>query len=364
MGARVRHIVTILLSLIVGGVFIFSGFVKSVDPVGTSIFVDKYLATYSLEALSPMALTIAVVLGAVELLLGIMLVSGAYRSRAAFAATIFLALFTIITLLSATILPIGDCGCFGDAVKLTPWQTFAKNVVLLPMASLLWWLSRKGGCCRFSLMITVVALLLALGVNLIALRFLPLIDFMPYKVGVNLREQIGRTYVAEEVSVRSVLLFRDLTTGESVEFAADAVECWEDENLEYLDAYTVHDEVQSATTSDFRIYDCEGNDVTMSLLEREGSVVWLCVNDATALEGRRLDAAMRVAKSKPIVVTSADIESVESMLGLPCYGMDAMTLRSFIRADVGVVIVDDGVIAHKYDVRDYQSAMFRINILM
>jgi hypothetical protein len=52
------------------------------------------------------------------------------------------------------------------------------------------------------------------------------------------------------------------------------------------------------------------------------------------------------------------------MLGLPCYGMDAMTLRSFIRADVGVVIVDDGVIAHKYDVRDYQSAMFRIDILM
>lgn len=363
MEARVRHIATILLSLIVGGVFIFSGFVKSVDPVGTSIFVEKYLATYSLEALIPLALIIAVVLGAVELMLGIMLVVGAYRSRAAFGATLFLVIFTIITLLSATILPIGDCGCFGDAVKLTPWQTFAKNLVLLPLAFALWWLSRRGVCCRYSLVTTLVALLFAAGVNLIALRFLPLIDFLPYKVGVELREEVSRVYSVEDELDRSVLLFRDITTGESVEFSADATECWEDANLEYVDAYMVHEKPPQMTFSDFKVYDADGNDVTLSLLERKGSVVWLCINDVDALNGRRLSAAKRVVDEKTIIISSESAERVGDLLGMPCYAMDAMTLRSFIRADVGIVVISDGVIAHKCDVRDFQQAMFNLSVL-
>lgn len=353
MGARVRHIATILLSLIVGGTFVFSGFVKSVDPVGTSIFVEKYLATYSLEVLMPISLAIAVVLGAVELMLGIMLFAGAYRSRVACGATLFLAIFTIITLLSATILPIGDCGCFGDAVKLTPWQTFYKNLLLLPMSMLLWWLSRREGDSGWSIEIFILSLLFAFGVNGIALRFLPLIDFMPYKVGLNLRDEVTAVDEAENNSVRSVLLFENLTTGQRVEYPSDAVDCWMDDNLEYVDAYAVHDEVEPMTFADFRVYDAKGEDVTMAILEREGSVVWLCVNSVDALDGMRLKAALSIDDDDIIVVTSGDVAHVASILNRPCYAMDTMTLRSFIRSDVGVVVITDGVISLKRDVRDY-----------
>lgn len=353
MSARVRHIATILLSLIIGGTFIFSGFVKSVDPVGTSIFVEKYLATYSLEVLMPMAILIAVVLGAMELMLGILLFVGAYRSRAACGATLFLAIFTIITLLSATILPIGDCGCFGDAVKLTPWQTFYKNIALLPMSVALWLLSRREGSGRWSIEVLVLSSLFALGVNCVALRFLPLIDFMPYKVGLNLRDEVAAVNEAESSSVRSVLLFENIATGESVEYPSDAVDCWMDENLEYIDAYTIHDDVEPMTYDDFRVYNAESEDITISLLEREGSVVWLCINSVDALDGIRLKAAKSILDDSSVIVTSSDAGRVTSILDKPCYAIDAMTLRSFIRAAVGVVVIDDGVISLKRDVRDY-----------
>lgn len=358
MDARVRHIATIILSLIVGGTFVFSGFVKSVDPVGTSIFVEKYLATYSLEMLMPWALAIAVVLGAVELLLGLLLVAGAYRKHTAMCATLFLLVFTIITLLSATILPIGDCGCFGDAVKLTPWETFVKNLVLLPMAVVLWLLCRKRTSNRYSLDVLVVAVLLSFGVNGVALRFLPLVDFLPYKEGVDLRTEVQRVHDAESNAVRSVLCFENVATGERVEYPADAIDCWMDENLEYVDAYAVRDEIDEMTFDDFRVYDAEGTETTLSLLAREGSVVWLCVGDADALQGSRLRAAQETVRSTHpshlVVITSDDMAKVSSLLDTPCYAIDAMTLCSFIRASVGVVVITNGVIDYKRDIRDYR----------
>ena len=165
-----------------GALFVFSGFVKSADPVGTSVFVEKYLATYSMEWLLPASLYIAVALGVVEMVLGAMLVLRLMLRRALFLTTLFLAIFTVVTLLSATLLPIGDCGCFGDAVKLTPWQTFLKNVVMLPVAVWLYRGSDKGLIVRRDAVWLSALFVVAIAINVYAIRHLPLIDFMPYKV--------------------------------------------------------------------------------------------------------------------------------------------------------------------------------------
>ena len=188
MNPRAKHIGLIALRWLLGGVFIFSGLVKCVAPVGTSVFVEKYLATYSLEALLPLSLGIAVALAVVEVAMGILLVIGVLRRYVSLAATLFLLLFTIITLLSATVLPIGDCGCFGDAVKLTPWQTFLKNIVLLPMAIVVWRNSEvEQPRWRRVAIVMIVVVALPLAINLYSLRYLPVADFMPYKLGVDLR---------------------------------------------------------------------------------------------------------------------------------------------------------------------------------
>ena len=231
MNPRAKHIGLIALRWLLGGVFIFSGLVKCVDPVGTSVFVDKYLATYSLEALLPLSLGIAVALAVVEVAMGILLVIGVLRRYISLAATLFLLLFTIITLLSATVLPIGDCGCFGDAVKLTPWQTFLKNIVLLPMAIVVWRNSEAEQLkWRRVAIVMMVVVALPLAINLYSLRYLPLVDFMPYKLAVDLRSEVQRERDSE--SVRSILIFENSATGEVVEFPAEDTSCWADPNLE------------------------------------------------------------------------------------------------------------------------------------
>ena len=356
VGGGLRYISINIATWIVGLTFIFSGFVKSVDPVGTSIFVEKYLATYGLESLISWALPMGVVLGAVELMLGLMLVTGAYRKVALMATAILLVIFSVVTLLSATILPIGDCGCFGDAVKLSPWQTFGKNVVLLPMTLGAWILSRRDSSARHSMELTVVIALFALILNLTSLRFQPLIDFLPYKVGVNLREEVERVYDAEANAVVVYLQFRDKSTGEIVDLPSNDPRCWSEEYDDYVDSYTATQSADMSPFADFRLYASDG-DATLQLLQREGRMIWITIFDADALQGSRLRAVRRIVEAYPndvVTITSADVNRVSSIVDVPCYAIDAMTLRSLIRSKVGVVVVDGGVIAGKWDVRDYE----------
>lgn len=339
-----------------GAIFLFSGFVKSADPVGTSVFVEKYLATYHMEWLLPTSLYIAVALGVVEMVLGAMLILRLMLRRALLITTIFLAIFTLITLLSATLLPIGDCGCFGDAVKLTPWQTFLKNVVMLPVAV---WLYR--GCeaqpiVRRDIVWLGVLVVAAVGINVYAVRHLPLIDFMPYKVGLDLRSAVDAERRAEAESVRNVLLFRDKTTGEMREFDDTDTACWMDDNLEYVDAYVRHEAQAVMQFSDFRIYDARSEECSMELLQRDGRYAWLLIRDYDALNSDSMRAIERLRMAYPdtyiIVIAANDRLAVEMLLGIPCYEMDAMTMRSMMRAEVGVVVIDSGVIIDKRSFRD------------
>ena len=355
MAVDIKHISLQALRWLLGGVFLFSGLVKCVDPVGTSIFVEKYLATYSLEAMLHLSLPLAILLATVEVMLGIMLIVGVLRKYVVVATTIFLSLFTLITLLSATLLPIGDCGCFGDAVKLTPWQTFAKNVVLLPAAIWLWRNTddRPHAWGRVAI-IVVVAVALPMAINLYSLRYLPLVDFMPYKLGVDLRSEVASERDGE--SVRSILIFKDAITGKVVEFPAEDTSCWLNPSLEYVDARTESTASMAGEFADFRVYNRDNEDVTLDLLNKRGRVAWLCINDAEALEGTRLKYVETLFDAYPaeaIVVLSASNRAyVSKRLGCDVYTIDAMTLRSIVRADVGVVVINDGVIEYKADIRD------------
>lgn len=355
MNPKVIHIGLVVLRWMLGVVFIFSGLVKCVDPVGTSVFVDKYLATYSLEALLPLSLTIAVSLAVVEVAMGILLIIGVLKRYVALASTIFLALFTIITLLSATVLPIGDCGCFGDAVKLTPWQTFLKNLVLLPMAVAVWRSSEtERPKWRRVAIIMAVSVLLPLAINLYALRYLPLVDFMPYKVGVDLRHEVQTERDGEQVE--SILIFMNNANGEVVEFSAEDLSCWTNPDLEYLDARTVSASTKAGKFADFRVYNRDNEDVALDMLSKPGRVAWLCVNDTEALTGLRLDYTRRLLDAYPpqamVIVTTSNVAYVSCLLKRDAYIMDAMTLRSMMRADIGVVVINDGVIEFKADIRD------------
>lgn len=347
----VKHISLNLLRWLFGAVFLFSGLTKAVDPVGTSVFVEKYLMTYGLDALLESALPIAIALATVELALGIAVVVNLFHRATLRVALLFVAIFTIITLLSATVLPIGDCGCFGDAVKLSPWATFWKNIALLVVAVVLVKYDNEEYATSLTqIVVCLVGLLFALGINLYALRHQPLVDFLPYKVGTDLRTAVAeeRAKAAENIK----LVFEDKTTGEERLFASTDSDCWLDANLEYVDVR--QEAVPDAKFADFAIYDAEGNDVSTALLEQEGRTAWLCVASLDAVDNERERGITSLLEQYPAhaikVLTSAECSG--EMFGLECYKVDAMTLRSMMRSEIGVIIINSGVVELKADIRD------------
>lgn len=353
MSLKYQHICFVALRWLLGATFIFSGFVKSVDPVGASIFVEKYLATYSLEALLPMALPVAIALGALELLLGLMVILRAMERYLYSLCFGLMVVFTLITLLSATLLPIGDCGCFGNAVMLTPWGTLLKNVVLLGVVYVLWRGRPQRAIFRRDYIILFAALFVSVGLNLYTLRYLPLIDFLPYKVGTDLRDSVTRERAAEEESLRNILICRNPQTGELREFDANDTSWYE---WDVVDTRVEGGATADMTFSDFRIYDAAGGEHSLELLWRDGRVAWLCISDCAKLAGERLKGVERLFAHYPseqiVVLSSDDCEAVATKLGVECYAVDAMTLRSMMRAAVGVIVLDDGVVEFKSDIRD------------
>lgn len=335
---------------VLGAVFSFSGIVKCVDPVGTSVFVEKYLATFSLDLLLPLALPIAVLLSVVEFVLGQLLLNERPHRITAVVTLVIMSLFTVVTLLNATILPIGDCGCFGDAIRLTPLQTLLKNIALLPLSVLMLVGARRG---RFNYLGTIIALVISLGVCLYALRHQPLIDFMPYRKGVNISSEILRERELAQEQTTTLLVFRT-AEGEELLFASSDTECWLRDDIEFVESRTEVAIAEPLPFAEFVITNSEGEDVTLELLASHADAKILCISSLESLSGRRLEAVRELlrADDSVVVLTSADVAKMHEILGVEPYSLDAMTLRSFIRSRVGVVELRDGVITHKCDIRD------------
>lgn len=353
MGLNFANVGLTALRWALGYTFIFSGVVKCVDPVGTAIFVEKYLATYSLEALLPLSLTIAIVLSVVEFALGCLITDRLFSRVVSTITLSLVTLFTIVTLLSATLLPIGECGCFGNAIELTPWQTFFKNVVLLVMAFVVW-RSERGEELKINYLSLIFAVAVPLIINIYALRHLPIIDFMPYDEGRNLREEVLKERAEERDAVRSMLKFRSVTTNEEHLFDSTDSACWMDEDLEFVEAVTISEEVADLTYNDFHLYTSEGEDVTESLLQRSGRVVLLCINDCeiSGAQMRGIEQLRKCYGDENIVILSASKVNAEWCRGIEQMSIDAMTLRSMMRADIGVVVLCDGVVESKANIRD------------
>lgn len=178
---------------LLGGTFIFSGFVKAVDPYGTFYKLQDYLTAFGIIGWFPSALLffVGILLAAVEFCVGVYMFLGIRKTVSAWLALLLMLFMTPLTLYLAIADPVSDCGCFGDAVVLTNWQTFGKNVVLLLAAvSVFRWhrevvrfISRK---TEWVFSMYTIVFVFALGVY--CQHNLPVIDFRPYRIGVNIKQ--------------------------------------------------------------------------------------------------------------------------------------------------------------------------------
>lgn len=359
------HICRVILAV----VFIFSGFVKSVDPWGTALKVNEYLSIYGLEELMPASMVFSIWLCGAELMMGLMLMFKVRIRLISIFAFVSMIFFTCLTFLSATWLPVEDCGCFGEAVKLSAWATFAKNAVMLPLAFVVWWRYRPDKIFAFSkreIVLTAVFFSVGMGVGTYCYRHLPLIDYLPYKIGVNIGEEMRRS--AEGVSGEVIVVCRNLKTDEVREFDLRSTE-WQDESVwEWVDTRSSDDFENvkvEAIVDEFSVRDAEG-DATDEIVNAEGRLYILCITRfdkvGRACE-RRMGGLVRRAAAEgaavvcltPDYLDGVTFRSFDGCEPVRCLNIDATVMKTMLRAHNGVIVLDDGTIVDKRNCRDIEA---------
>lgn len=221
---KIKTSLDYVLRFIFGSVFLFSGFVKTVDPMGTAYKIEEYMNVFGFQFLVDFAgwlpLMLSILLCVLEFMVGAMMFLHIYRRPARIIATCFMVFFTITTLIDALTNKVTDCGCFGDAVKLTNWQTFWKNVALdvVLVGIFLFDTKKKEDYSRLAPCISLIAILL--GITIFSIRnimYEPVIDFRPWKIGNKMAPTID-----EQQPPITYATYKNIKTGEEKEFSMAA----------------------------------------------------------------------------------------------------------------------------------------------
>ncbi len=342
-----------------GLIFIGSGFVKAIDPWGTAIKVDEYIQIYGLESLRSISMWISIWLSCAELLMGCMLTFKVRIRFVSIFALLSMSSFTVVSLLSATVLPVEDCGCFGAAIRLTPWQTFYKNLLLLPMAFVIWYRYRPDKIFSFKkleLFLATTFFFISMGIGLYCYRHLPLIDFLPYRVGVNLPKAIEDAKKMGVGDVETILVYRNINTGKLREFGINDEQWHDSTKWKWVETKTITEEPTiMPLISEFSLVDADNKDVTMELITAEGVLNMLFVTSLDLSISNR-DCFVRLLKfakeatsrgERVICVTPDTLDSNGCYFGIEGYNIDPTTMKTVLRANTGLFRLRDGVIERK-----------------
>jgi len=353
------------IRIFLGLVFIFSSVVKGIDPVGTSYRVEDYLLVYGWTSLVPYALWIAFLVIFSEFLIGIAFLFNIFIRTASEAMFLMLIFFTVVTYLDARYNMVTDCGCFGDAVKLTNWQTFYKNIVLVFLNLLFLWghgkIRRKKP--KFLPQFLMLAFLGAgfLGFMFYNLNHLPIVDFRNWKTGRNMitnTVQKAKTYVT----------YQNKKTGEKKEFLFPDYP-WRDtawmSRWRFVSQRTVNPEVTKKYN--LIIEDSIGNDRTKAIIENPGFQFILVSFDMNLADAGGLKEAAALSKFlnekgvSMILVTATDQKTVRNLekqygLKIPVFQADETDLKAMIRSNPGLLLLHNGVILKKWNYHDFPDS--------
>lgn len=367
-----------LFRLIVGVTFLFSGFVKAVDPLGFTYKIEDYLIELGLTGFFPLALPVAIFMVTAEFALGVFLLLGVYRKWTVRLIMLFMLFFTPLTLWIAIANPVEDCGCFGDAFVISNWQTFYKNIILLAGAILLL-LKWEQISPLFSRKMAPVAGLLTLlfGVlfSLHNVYRLPVFDFRPYKVGANIPQQM---FVDPEKADVLETVFIYSKDGIEQEFTEENYP-WNDSTWTFVDMKTkLVKEGEKPAIEDFALealyYDEAtdswdiGGDITDIILS-EPSYTFLMVSYSLEKMGlkhlERFREVHRYAGENGysfylLTSSSADVVGEweqHHRTGFQFCHADERVLKTMIRANPGLMLLKEGTVAGKWDGRNALRAI-------
>lgn len=357
--------ITQIARIFVGFLFIISGLIKLNDPVGFSFKLDEYFseAVFNLPFLQPLALSLAVILVIAEVILGVLLLIGFKKKFTLWSLFLMILFFTFLTFYSAYFNKVTDCGCFGDALKLTPWQSFGKDVVLLVLILILFAGQKyilpifKSSGLNYAVSIITLMLCGYLGYHV--LNHLPVIDFRAYKVGTNIRK--GMEIPDGAPKSEYDIIFKYKVDGVEKEFKMDELA-----NLPANAEFVSREEKLLVKGYEPPIHDFfiekDGENYLDQFLEEPKLLMFVSYNlDLASEEGlSKLNEISKQAKDKGyqvIALTASNIETItkynsEYNFNFDFYFCDATTLKTIERANPSLVVVEYGTIVEKLHWQD------------
>lgn len=361
----IQMIWTNICRFLLAALFVFSGFVKAVDPLGSKYKIQDYLEAFGMASWFPSfsPLLIAVILSTIEFSIGVCLFFGIRKNITTFFTLLLMLFMTPLTLFLALANPVSDCGCFGDAWVLTNWETFWKNVILLIAAISVFKWRRK--IVRFisvkmQWLVSLYTVLFVLFLSSYCLANLPILDFRPYKIGTNILKGMEMPENAKPSVYESIFILE--RNGEKKEFT---LENYPDSTWEFIDTHTVlREKGYEPSIHDFSIMELKtGEDITDKVLTDMGYTFLLVAHRIEEADDSNIDLINEVYDYSTehgysfYCITSSPIEQIEQWKDktgaeYPFCQMDDITLKTMIRSNPGLILIKNGTILNKWNDRD------------
>ena len=355
--------------IFVGLVFLFSSFVKGVDPMGTGYKIQEYMTAWSIGSLSfewalPLAPILSVTLVTIEFVIGVLLITNSLRVLNAWMLLMMMSFFLITTLIDAITNKVTDCGCFGDAIKLTNWQTFWKNVVLMVPTIVIF-------CCRNikkkrrTFERDILVLLFAIAAMVVFAMYNinnePIIDFRPWKVG-------NRMIPETDGKIVSYVTYQNKTTGQTEEFLSENLmqkdSLWFEE-WEFVDSRVVDPTIIAAPG--FSMIGIDGEDKAKEIIGSPNPVLIATSHNVAAIDKNGIESMQRVKEIAAqhnvnyIFLTASLPEDVEKFLqdnqlaDMEFFLADDKAIETMLRSNPGFILLKDAIVKGKWHYRNYNK---------
>lgn len=355
----------------VGVLFIVSGLIKANDPIGFGIKLHDYWMVFGMEWLDVISVPLAVFICVAEVVLGAATLTGTKMRFVSWSLLLMIIFFTFLTFYSAYFNKVTDCGCFGDAIKLTPWQSFWKDIILLFFILILFIQRNKITSVLSPTGDKIVLIgsgLLVTIFSIYCIRHLPVIDFRAYKIGSNIPEKMKIPEGAPQDEFQTVLYYKNLKTGERKEFTVDNYP-WQD-TLNWKWDTTVTKLVKKGfepPIHDFKIMSQDGStDYTEDILNNPDYNFLLIAYDITKTD-REVQPKINEFAEKCqkhginfIGLSASGSQAVdqfrhEVQAMYDYYVTDETVLKTMIRSNPGLIMLKKGTVIDMWHHNDFPT---------
>ncbi|MFA7489706.1 MAG: BT_3928 family protein [Mariniphaga sp.] len=365
--------------IIVGLTFIFSGFVKGIDPWGSAYKFSDYFLALHLDWLLWASFPLGVILAFTEFAIGTAFLLNTCMRLFSWLALLFMAFFTVITFWIAIENPVTDCGCFGDALIISNWETFYKNLILIALTLIVFIYrnriqgvpEKKTGFILSGVFLTVYA-----GFVIYSYNHLPVFDFRPYKVGVNIPEAMEIPEDAPADEYENIFYYRNKKSGEIKQFTEENYP-WQDTlNWAYHNMESILiKKGYVPPIHDFTIETPGGENITEYFLYDDNYVFILVAYDLGKSNPKAQDDINALAnwaldQQMSFICLTATLPKESAGFGeknhtpYEFFITDEITLKTIIRSNPGLIVLKNGTIVAKYHYNDIPSPEeFRQNII-